>query len=68
MAEGRADLVVAGGADAWSGASALLDGAPAVTVPPSSSPVGGQDVLPQIGRASCTQDLPWLGDRARGIL
>lgn len=63
VAEGRADLVVAGGADAWSGASALLDGAPcgdgaAFVV----LRVGGQDVLPQIeALSSRSHPGPFLG-------
>ena len=67
VAEGRADLVVAGGADAWSGASALLDGAPcgdgaAFVV----LRVGGQDVLPQIeALASRTHPGPSLARRPR---
>ena len=63
VAEGRADLVVAGGADAWSGASALLDGAPcgdgaAFVV----LRAGGPDMLPQIeALAEESGDGPFLG-------
>ena len=63
VAEGRADLVVAGGADAWSGASALLDGAPcgdgaAFVV----LRAGGPDMLPQIEALSeSSGDGPFLG-------
>ena len=63
VAEGRADLVVAGGADAWSGASALLDGAPCgdgaafVVFRP-----GGSDVLPEIeALAAGSGSGPFLG-------
>lgn len=63
VAEGRADLVVAGGADAWSGASALLggqacgDGAAFVVFR-----AGGNDVLPEIDAlASAVRSGAFLG-------
>ena len=63
VAEGRADLVVAGGADAWSGASALLDGAPcgdgaAFVV----FRAGGSDVLPRSRRCpkQAGRDRSWV--------
>ena len=63
VAEGRADLVVAGGADAWSGGSALLDGAPcgdgaAFVV----FRAGGPDVLPKVEALSeRSGEGPFLG-------